>query len=503
MLYQFQSLQRFLERKGIPKLSGDSSFEVFREVDYQRAVATDSKSISITSNGIFYEIDGQKYRGYMYLSTYRIGYTENSPNYPKFHVTKCRVLRQFEEQNQAHRYVWSNKPKVDVTDKNTGKMHKDRNLDLCGYCRKEMLNTSKKTVGFSTELVKEHGKTTRKKNNTDIYGYLPTMTQKSRRFRESQNFICNACGVQPRTSIDRMYWHTHHKSGNKLDNSVSNLLCLCIVCHANVDKHHRKNFNTLSNQKRINAFIKSYRQELKEVNNGYVSLYLEDEVTSKVVKELTPNANQSSMGQDQIGTNVALKAVGNSDETEMDTATLSKSQLNLPFHWVRTDAELASCSERLSKYTELGLDCETTIPPNRLCLLQIACRDFTVLIDPFGISDFNPIKAVLEDLEIVVIAHNASFEKKQLKTINIEINNVYDTLSKSRKLRGPRSKSGEKLKHKLSDLCRRELGFDMDKSPQKSDWEQRPLSKKQIEYAALDAEVMLRLYNAFQKASKA
>ena len=109
-----------------------------------------------------------------------------------------------------------------------------------------------------------------------------------------------------------------------------------------------------------------------------------------------------------------VKRRTNIDKVPSNIKPSPESQLNLPIHWIRTDDELQQYSEKLSIYSELGVDCETTIPPYRMCLLQIACRDFIMLIDPFGISDFGPLKEILENKNIAIIAHNASFEKGQL-----------------------------------------------------------------------------------------
>jgi ribonuclease D len=158
-----------------------------------------------------------------------------------------------------------------------------------------------------------------------------------------------------------------------------------------------------------------------------------------------------------------------------------ESQLKLPIYWVNSDEELEQYSERLALFSELGVDCETTIyPPQICCLLQIACRDFIVLIDTFEISDFSPLQIVLEDPEIIVIAHSASFEKRQLAKYNIEINAVYDTLKISRKLRKYDKNTGCKLKHSLGVVCKRELNLNMDKGEQMSDWSRRPLSESQL-----------------------
>ena len=74
-----------------------------------------------------------------------------------------------------------------------------------------------------------------------------------------------------------------------------------------------------------------------------------------------------------------------------------------------------------------------------------------------------------------------------------EIQPVKDTLRESRNYRG-KQKSG----HSLAAVCERELGVQMDKSMQKSDWTSRPLTKAQMEYTALDAEVLLDLHRFFQ-----
>ena len=59
-------------------------------------------------------------------------------------------------------------------------------------------------------------------------------------------------------SFDRMYWETHHKNGDKLNNNDSNLECLCISCHADVDDCHRANFSKGANLAKLNSFKQKY-----------------------------------------------------------------------------------------------------------------------------------------------------------------------------------------------------------------------------------------------------
>lgn len=46
----------------------------------------------------------------------------------------------------------------------------------------------------------------------------------------------------------------------------------------------------------------------------------------------------------------------------------------------------------------------------------------------------------------------------------------------------------------LSALCRRVLGAGLDKRMQCSDWQRRPLHPRQVQYASLDAAVLVRIF---------
>jgi ATP-dependent Lhr-like helicase len=163
--------------------------------------------------------------------------------------------------------------------------------------------------------------------------------------------------------------------------------------------------------------------------------------------------------------------------------------------WVDTPAALRAVSEELRAADVIGLDVETALDFGALCLLQIATRKRTFLIDPLAVGDLKPILDVLSGAVPVKVIHNARFERRVLAAIGVALDGVYDTLAASRRARGTEALGG----HSLAMVCERELGIVLDKTSQTSNWSRRPLDADQLKYAALDAEVLLALYERFNE----
>lgn len=161
--------------------------------------------------------------------------------------------------------------------------------------------------------------------------------------------------------------------------------------------------------------------------------------------------------------------------------------------WVDTPAALRSASAELRASDVVGLDVETALDFGSLCLIQLATRTRTYLIDPFAVGDLKPLVDILTGPRPTKVIHNARFERRVLAAVGIAIDGVFDTLEVSRRARGADALGG----HSLAMVCERELGIVLDKSAQTSNWSRRPLDAEQLRYAALDAEVLIALHARF------
>lgn len=166
----------------------------------------------------------------------------------------------------------------------------------------------------------------------------------------------------------------------------------------------------------------------------------------------------------------------------------------LPVKYIDRPDEFEAACQRLASEKRIGLDVETTLKePRILCTVQMASESQVYVIDMLPVKDMKPLKALMENSGILKIIHNRDFEAAVLGQYGIQIHNVYDTLIESRKRHKKRGQVG----HRLGEVCERELGLYLDKSYQASDWTVRPLTQDQLDYAAVDAEVMIRLYHVF------
>ena len=148
----------------------------------------------------------------------------------------------------------------------------------------------------------------------------------------------------------------------------------------------------------------------------------------------------------------------------------------------------------------IAVDTETTgLNPHtdKLRLIQIAAAGLPVfVIDCFSFlpDGIGLIKNILEGRSVKVF-QNAKFDLQFLMALGIHPSPIFDTMLAGQLLRT----SGGSSRAGLNALAQHYLGETIDKDEQTSNW-QGELSEKQIEYAAKDADVLLRLREVMVKA---
>lgn len=176
----------------------------------------------------------------------------------KFHVLNCTTLQ------TAERDGWRDKYKMTqnrdgtfyyrfITKEKVYKENRHQKLLVCSNCLREL---NKKYKGqdsflvdnfsmdkfFSAEYMQHWQKP---EDYTLDVESVPNIYQKdwseiSRKFKEKKNYQCEGenCRYRDLSKPElRQYLHCHHRNMDKSNNNFSNLMALCIACHAEQPNH--------------------------------------------------------------------------------------------------------------------------------------------------------------------------------------------------------------------------------------------------------------------------
>ncbi len=159
------------------------------------------------------------------------------------------------------------------------------------------------------------------------------------------------------------------------------------------------------------------------------------------------------------------------------------------YRLIEDTAELASAARKMAKTAEIACDLEADSMYHfreKVCLIQIAAADETLVIDPLKLADLSPLKPVMANRRIRKVLHGADYDIRSLyRDFGIVVNNLFDTELASRFL-GIRETG-------LDAVLQDRFGVHLDKKYQRKDWSKRPLPEPMMAYAAQDVHYLLRL----------
>jgi ribonuclease D len=163
---------------------------------------------------------------------------------------------------------------------------------------------------------------------------------------------------------------------------------------------------------------------------------------------------------------------------------------NIPF--IRTDADFAVYCEVLKSRKVIALDTEflrvNTFYP-KPGLFQINDGEAIVLVDPLTITEWQAFNEVLENPDIVKVFHACEEDIELLHHfLKVEPQSIFDTQIAA-------AFCGHDFCMGYQRLIKAMLDVELEKTSSRSDWMQRPLTEKQVHYAADDVRYLLPIYH--------
>lgn len=257
-IYDFNKFKAALERLGYT--IGEAKPYTPLEVADVNLSNIQRGEVEITDEGIFYVNPNTSNKQQIFL--YMRNYNMADWGKPRFHITNCTTLQEL----GTKRYRRANTGTVIVYDTSQERDVEVSGLPLCKNClriiraARQLDYGSDMTSDEFEQILRAAGEDTEndQEPDTDLEGYTWKWQKISEAYRTKRNYTCENCGFHPESRMDRQFIHVHHKDGRKTNNRESNLQCLCIACHSNVNPTHQENFSKGANRVMLDSFKKKY-----------------------------------------------------------------------------------------------------------------------------------------------------------------------------------------------------------------------------------------------------
>ena len=162
--------------------------------------------------------------------------------------------------------------------------------------------------------------------------------------------------------------------------------------------------------------------------------------------------------------------------------------------WVDNEAELERVASHLGGARSLAIDTEADSFYHyfhKCCLIQISDGHTDFLIDSIAIKDPTALAPLLASVAPGKVLHAAEQDILYLRRdFGFELRPLFDTMVAAQLL--GRKSIG------LAGLLKESFGLTLDKVCQRDDWSRRPLTARQMAYAAEDVRHLIRLSHALE-----
>lgn len=186
---------------------------------------------------------------YMFAYLHRYASIQFS-SLPKYHITECETREIY----SGYRFSSRMPVKVYCIDqrKSLGKLR----LELCKHCQRQInfLSLDTDDVKWFDIILKKAEERAYALEDLRMDGYTRDWNHVSKALRFKKGFICEKCGIDLSERRAEFFCEVHHVDGEKMNNKPSNLKCLCIQCHSNVDSNHKSNYSNGKNKLKLNQF---------------------------------------------------------------------------------------------------------------------------------------------------------------------------------------------------------------------------------------------------------
>src|SRR5690606_13792608 len=150
--------------------------------------------------------------------------------------------------------------------------------------------------------------------------------------------------------------------------------------------------------------------------------------------------------------------------------------------YVQENERLAEVAEEVGAADLVAADTEAAgyhRYHDRVCLLQLATRTATYVVDTLAVTDLTPLAGVFAAPDLEVVFHDADYDLRILyRDFGLRVRGLFDTKLAAQFLGEPAIG--------LASLTEKYLGIRLEKKHQRADWAQRPLPDYLLEYAAED-----------------